>query len=142
FEIDVHEAAPAVLFKAEAIDVRQQIDVSDGDDQIQDALREAISRMPERVPFTNDEEVDLKSITARTDIDDQIVEELFPHEIAIEILVGELSSPGAPISLANWKAENSDNDELTMEEWLLFSSVQLQNEGFDITYLEDQIHGG
>src|SRR5690606_11989977 len=29
FEIDVQDAAPAVLFKAEAIDVRQQIDVSD-----------------------------------------------------------------------------------------------------------------
>jgi hypothetical protein len=139
FEIDVKETAPAVLFKAEPIAVKRQIDVLDNDTQMQDALRDAITRMPPREAFAKTEEVDLKSITARTDVDDTVVEELLPHERAIEALMEELNQSGDVISLANWKTEKSDIDELSMEEWLLFSSIQLQSEGFGITYLEDDV---
>ncbi|MBF8178393.1 hypothetical protein [Herminiimonas contaminans] len=138
FEIDVKDTAPAVLFKSEAIAVKRQIDVLDSDSLMQDALRDAVARIPPREVFSLTEEVDLERITARTDVDDQVVEELLPHERAIEVLVEELMQPGAGISLVEWKTKGSDADELSMEEWLLFSSIQLQSEGFCIKYLEDE----
>jgi len=136
FEIEISERSPVALFKPLPIKVREQIDVRDTDAMVFEKLVAAIKRLPAReLARASGQDESPKPQLVVTDSLDEITIEIQAHERKLDELLEELNDTVGPISLARWKDAHQDLNDLTVEEWLLFSSTELHNDGYVVTFV-------
>ncbi|WP_147306193.1 hypothetical protein [Cupriavidus plantarum] len=134
FEVGL-DNAPETLFLSEPLALRAHIDVRGARETEHEMLCEAIARLPAR-DFERPAEVPPPPVAILEDEGEAVIEPLEPHDAMIEALLEDLRGTSQGISLRMWKeAQVSDFDLLSVEEWLLYASIQLENEGIRLTFL-------
>jgi biopolymer transport protein ExbB/TolQ len=136
FEIDIKETAPVAIFAAHAVSVRRQVDVTDTDGLMNEMLIKAVTSMPPRKhgqALTGDPEASPPRMIE--DGKTNAVATLAAHELQLDLLVDALYAATQPVSLADWKATQAALDDLSVEEWLLYGSVQLESQGFLVEFV-------
>ncbi|MCY1286268.1 hypothetical protein D9M68_223510 [compost metagenome] len=135
FEISL-DGAPPELFRSEPIAVKAHIDVRDTSEAGRAALLHALRRLPPRpVPLPVEERPAPLAI-----IEEDVTPEppsLEPHDVMLEALVGELRSTLGAISLRRWTEQQLEAVGLPVEDWLLYASIQLEEEGVPLTFVSD-----
>lgn len=133
FEVTL-DGVPDTLFRADPMTVRAHVDVRSARDADHAILLDAINRLPPR-PVAIPVAQPAPPLTA---IEEEVlpeVEPLEPHDAMLEELIAELQATSHAISLLNWKRERQEFDSLSDEGWLLYASIQLENEGIRLTFV-------
>ena len=135
FEVGL-DNAPETLFLSEPLALRAHIDVRGARETEHELLREAIAKLPTRDVQRPAELPPPPLAILEEERGDAVIEPLEPHDAMIEALLEDLRSTSQGISLRMWKeAQVSESDLLSDEEWLLYASIQLENEGIRLTFL-------
>lgn len=140
FEVSL-EGAPAVLFRAEPFAVKSHMDVRSASERDYGYLVDALRRLPPRpMPLPIRERPAPLDIIEDNEGQEPVV--LEPHDAMIELLIEELHQSSQAISLRHWKERNDFDTELSNEDWLLYASIQLENEGIMLTFVPDDDGAG
>lgn len=130
------ENPPRTLFRADPVPINAHLDARRVSDADQAALLEAIKRLP---PRAEDRPAALPAapllaLDEALQIEYDVIE---PHEMMLDALLADLSVTSNAIALRDWKAGKRELDHLSDEEWLLFASIQLENEGIPLAFVRE-----
>lgn len=141
WDVDVTADAPAALFRPEDMKQRPQPDTRDPDPGNQEKLLAAAGRMPAKAVEKNaafDDAAGIEVIAEDMETVEQVLE---PYDEALQDLVDHLrdAPPRHLVSLAQWKETRPALQEVTMENWLLYATLQLRSGEFSLRFLSDEV---
>lgn len=140
---DTIEASAAIaLYQPEALSIRPQVDVSQSDTLINDAVLAAVSKMPAKkwgvADFADSSNAHEPAVHMLIEDDeDDFVVESDPIRMIFVDLIGTLSNTKTAVSLLEWKHGRDDLAMLSDEAWLMYSSTQLRAQGVELTFVKD-----
>lgn len=134
WDLNIKESVPLVLIRPEPVLLRPQPDVLDSDPEMVKSLISAIERMPPK-PCTKKPTKDLGPQMIIEDDEDETIDALDPHQIALQQLIDQSRNTTKPISLLAWKNSQELLREISSQAWLMYACTQLQGSGLKLNYI-------
>ena len=125
------------LWRPLRIKLRPQPDVADTDEIVVDGLLRIVTMLPPPKPDPQVKALPAPQRKIEDDDDGTFVEQEAPHERALRDFVAKVCAPDAGhVSLAAFKRERQEIEDLDDGAWLMYCYTQLLEPGFEVEVLD------
>lgn len=135
--VDIDESMDRALLRPPQLDIRPHPDVLDTDPITRENLLVAVAKLPpvKASPQPSDATQQEPQILVE---DDEVIEEvLTPEQLALRDIATAVAHSEHPISLLDFKTNHAQLSSLSDESWLMFATLQLRANGFQIHYAQE-----
>ena len=137
WDIHVDESMDRALLRPPQLDIRPHPDVLDTDPITHENLLVAVAKLPP-VKASQPPSDTTQQETQILAEDDEVLEEvLTPEQLALRDIATAVVHSVHPVSLLDFKTNHSELDSLSDEAWLMFATLQLRANGFQIHYAQE-----